>query len=118
MKMLEIEKKFEGINDIMTKLRIEQNLCEEEKKVLVRFIDTFVTCSITNDCVKDIVQEVQVHNHSKTCYKRDKNCRFGYPKFPSAKTIVSQPLRKQDFPSKNQYKKILARNKKILEKVK
>ena len=81
--------------------------------MITKFIDTFITCSLTNDCVKNIVQEVQFHNHSKTCYKRDNDCRFGYPKFPSAKTILSQPLRKQDFPTKKQYKNILARNKKI-----
>lgn len=40
------------------------------------------------------VKEVQMHsrNHSKTCFKRlGADCRFGYPKPPYSRTMITRP---------------------------
>ena len=65
-----------------------------------------------------IAQEVQTHRHTQTCLKKGgSSCRFGYPKFPSAKTIIAKPY---DSVSRNmddmdKAEKELAKVQKVLE---
>ena len=65
-----------------------------------------------------IAEEVQTHRHTQTCLKKGgSSCRFGYPKFPSTKTIIAKPYdtvgRDQDAMDKAE--KELAKVQKVLE---
>jgi hypothetical protein len=66
---------------------------DEEFNIVVKFIDNFTTCEIPEDeTLKSFVKEVQTHNHTKSCQKYENNCRFGFPKFPSEKTIIAKQV--------------------------
>ena len=89
---------------------------------LINFIDEFITCSLhkgsIGETVVRIAEEVQTHRHTQTCLKKGgSSCRFGYPKFPSTKTIIAKPYdsvgRNQDDMEKAQ--KELAKVQKVLE---
>ncbi len=112
-----IEKAFPGLQEVMKNLAGIKVLDQEEQETVVQFVDSFITCSLEND-VSDIVQDVQIHHHSKTCQKHGDNCRFNYPKFPSEKTIIAQPLERQNFVSEDAYKKELKARKQVLTNVK
>ncbi|CAM4732690.1 unnamed protein product [Leuciscus chuanchicus] len=67
----------------------DQDVCD--------FIDKYISCKLP-DPDKDpelhkIVSEVQMHsrNHSKSCKKNKKHCRFGFPKPPINRTMISRP---------------------------
>ena len=78
----------------------------------------FVSCSLKNPRVEEIVRNVNIHHHTKTCRKySNTSCRFNFPRFPSLKTIVSIPLRLLKL-SPDQKKKIISDNDKLLSKVK
>ena len=59
------------------------------------FIDNYVTCEIPpdDDEVHGIVNSVQIHSksHSKSCKKGSKECRFNFPRPPSAGTFICHP---------------------------
>ena len=57
------------------------------EKEVQEFIDRYITCSIpeNDDTLNDLVQSLQIHNHSATCRQKGK-CRF---KPPSPVTIIS-----------------------------
>ena len=89
---------------------------------LTNFIDEFITCSLhkgsIGEAVVRIAEEVQTHRHTQTCLKKGgSSCRFGYPKFPSTKTIIAKPYdtvgRDQDAMDKAE--KELAKVQKVLE---
>ncbi|XP_057683515.1 uncharacterized protein LOC130910330 [Corythoichthys intestinalis] len=67
---------------------INKNSDEE----VVAFIDKYVTCELpTQDKeLLDIVTNVQQHSkrHSKTCQKKNKVCRFNFPRPPSCRTFI------------------------------
>ena len=98
-----LEENFPGLLNVMSKLKTSCTLNSEEKDVAAKFVDAFVTCSLDIDAITDIVKEVQEHSHTQTCLKRTKACRFGYPKFPSNRTLIAQPLNKDNFISKEAY---------------
>jgi hypothetical protein len=92
---------------------------DEEFKTVVNFIDNFTTCGIPEDeTLNKFVKEVQRHNHTKACQKYENNCRFGFPKFPSEKTIIAKQI-ENDVPNRqeiiNKHADILSIVKKILE---
>ncbi len=67
----------------------DQDVCD--------FIDKYISCKLP-DPNKDpelhrIVSEVQMHsrNHSKSCRKNKKHCRFGFPKPPINRTTITRP---------------------------
>ncbi|RXN36816.1 replicase helicase endonuclease [Labeo rohita] len=67
----------------------DQDVCD--------FIDKYISCKLP-DPDRDpelhrIVSEVQMHsrNHSKSCRKNKKHCRFGFPKPPISRTMISRP---------------------------
>ncbi|KAL0198839.1 hypothetical protein M9458_007379, partial [Cirrhinus mrigala] len=67
----------------------DQDVCD--------FIDKYISCKLP-DPNKDpelhrIVSEVQMHsrNHSKSCKKNKKHCRFGFPKPPINRTTITRP---------------------------
>ena len=43
-----------------------------------------------------IARETQTHDHSKTCKKHSPECRFGMPRYPMWKTILSKPIKGDD----------------------
>ena len=114
----ELEKKFPGLQTIMTKLRTSERLNKAERDITAKFVDAFVTCSLEIKEVSKLVEEVQKHSHSHSCRKYGTQCRFGFPKFPSERTIISQPLDKEDFQSETAFKKEKKRLKDILGSVK
>ena len=66
---------------------------EEQKEAMEAYIDKFVSCSLKDPETRDIVSDVQIHKHTKTCTSRGPDCRFYFPQYPSLRTIVSVPIR-------------------------
>ncbi|XP_074521382.1 uncharacterized protein LOC141787083 [Halichoeres trimaculatus] len=67
---------------------IDKNTDEE----VVDFIDKYVACELPpqiND-LYEVVSSVQQHSkrHSKTCKKKNTNCRFNFPRPASGKTFI------------------------------
>ena len=56
------------------------------------FIDQYITCAIpqTEGKLKDLILLLQQHKHSTYC-KKNKLCRFNFPKPPSSKTLIATP---------------------------
>ena len=74
---------------------VDRNEFEFDSDKVPKFIDKIISCSTnTGDTVLDeIVTEVQIHHHTKSCRRGKQNhCRFGYPKPPSERTIIAKPL--------------------------
>ena len=40
--------------------------------------------------IRDTVKEVNIHHHTKSCRKYKTNCRFQFPRYPSAFHIIAQ----------------------------
>ena len=96
------------IKAAFNKFRHDDNLSAEEEMEVIKFIDTFVTCSSDKDEAKkllirecgdknavaekavDIAKTVNKHKHNRTCRKYNTKCRFNYPKYPSTRTIITQ----------------------------
>ena len=112
----DLNKKYSGLTSIFIKLRLQSHLALSEKNLLQKFIDAYISCSLQND-IQDIVHEVQIHHHSKSCKKYDGKCRFHYPKFPSNTTIIAQPLRKEDFKTEVEFNDCKSSRMTVLEKV-
>lgn len=66
-------------------------------EVIAQFIDEYVSCQLPDEKadpeLHNIVKEVQSHsrNHTKSCRKGKKHCRFGYPKPPVKSTFITRP---------------------------
>ena len=62
----------------------------EGNDVVCEFIDQYVTCKLPaiDGKLKDLVLLLQNHKHSTYC-RRNKTCRFSFPKPPSAKTLIT-----------------------------
>ena len=117
------DKELQGLKTAMDKLRKQGRLTSKDKDVLSKFVDSFVTCSLKDDDIAQIVSDVQRHSHKgnwekKTgCYKKGRNCRFNFPRFPSKKTIIAQPLLKEGM-SEREFLEKKRKIKKILQDVK
>ena len=63
----------------------------DHDSVVCDFIDQYVSCSIPNENskLKELVLLLQQHKHSSYC-RRNKVCRFNFPKFPSPKTLITK----------------------------
>ncbi|XP_062618879.1 uncharacterized protein LOC134280486 [Saccostrea cucullata] len=68
--------------------RIDINTDEE----CIAFIDTHIKCHIPSedDPLHDLVVSRQTHHHTRTCRKNNTRCRFGYPRCPTSKTVISR----------------------------
>ena len=118
-----LEEEYQGITNIFRSLKVKALFDDQQLQTLKRFIDNFISCSLTVTdenfkCIESIVKEVQVHHHTKTCQKYKTKCRFGYPKLPSEETIIAQPLNKEDFNSEKDYKSKLLQLENTLKQVK
>uniref|UniRef100_A0A9J7WVU2 ATP-dependent DNA helicase n=1 Tax=Cyprinus carpio carpio TaxID=630221 RepID=A0A9J7WVU2_CYPCA len=94
----------------------DQDVCD--------FIDSYISCKLP-DPNKDpelhrIVTEVQVHsrNHSKSCRKNKKHCRFGFPKPPINRTTITRPRPRPEDESQDQDESIEDRDHGTVEKAK
>ena len=54
--------------------------------------DKIVTCQTSNEALKKTVSEVQIHKHTKSCRKYNCICRYGFARFPSRRTFLTEPL--------------------------
>ena len=74
--------------------------------------DMIISCSLDtgDEKLNKIVSEVQQHHHTKSCKKYNGTCRYGFPRLPSKKTLVSQPLKKDMDEKKRKEKKEWAKN--------
>ena len=63
----------------------------DDDSVVCDFIDQYKTCELpAEDCkLKELVLLLQNHKHSSYC-KRNKTCRFNFPKPPSPKTRITK----------------------------
>ena len=84
---------------------------------MAEFADHFITCSLKDPRTEKIVRAVNMHNHTKTCRKYNTKCRFLFPRYPSLRTIIAEPV-KLISSSTEEQKKILKQCKDTLEKVK
>lgn len=55
----------------------------------IAFIDANVSCKLDGGELTDIVRRYQTHKHTATCFKKEKSCRFGFPREPVAKTSLA-----------------------------
>ena len=97
----EYERPMKGLKEVFRKLRTdEDSLTEDDFGVLKNFIDCFVTVSTHIGTVgKDVAKialQVQKHQHTKTCRKKDTECRFNFPRPPAPHTIIRKPVKKED----------------------
>ena len=114
----ELQESFPNLKSIMTKLQATVRLSAEEKEEVASFVDEFITCSLDDGHLSSIVKDVQTHKHRKTCKKKGTLCRFGFPRYPSERTIIAQPLDEKDFSSERELQAEKKIHKDVLLKVK
>ncbi|XP_072042907.1 uncharacterized protein [Amphiura filiformis] len=64
---------------------------------VTEFVDKYISCELPPESdteLHEIVTSVQVHtkNHTKSCRKTGKVCRFNFPKPPSNATFICRPV--------------------------
>ena len=98
-----------SLESAFSKMRSNEDLNQEEQQALTAFADKFITCTLNPNLIaamidphlsredgleiQEKVKEVQTHFHTKTCRKKSKECRFGIPRFPIWKTMLSEPIK-------------------------
>ena len=111
---LDFEKTFphnldgQVLKSVFQKFKNDENLEEAEEQEVIKFIDTFVTCTLDKEKAKkllirecgdkdaiaakavEIARTVNKHRHNKSCRKYNTKCRFNYPKFPSVRTMLTK----------------------------
>ena len=67
---------------------------QDPDNLITSFVDKYVTCAEEIDCENSSeLINLQTHQHSKTCKKRNHNiCRFNFPLPPMPKTTILTPL--------------------------
>ena len=112
------------------KLRKGEKLKKNEENALVAFADKFTTCTLNPDMaakmidettslsegikIVEIAEETQKHHHTKTCKKQGPECRFGMPRYPMWKTILTRPVKGKTAEEKTERRK---KNRETLEAV-
>lgn len=77
-------------------------LDQDGEEAVCKFIDKYVSCALPAEHedpeLRDIVLAVQQHSkkHSKSCRKKGTNCRFNFPRPPSARTFITSPNETQE----------------------
>ena len=91
--------------------KAEEELSNDETEEMSKFVDKFICCSTNPEDIKkllyrvdendrqkvaenvsNIVEDVNTHHHTKSCRKHNTKCRFNFPKLPSKRTILTQPM--------------------------
>merc|ERR1712015_410954 len=76
-------KEFCNLKEAFEAIGNESVLSADQQSVLTRFADKFITCSLKDPSTKDIVQQVNIHHHTRACRKIDcQICRFFVSKIP------------------------------------
>ena len=70
---------------------------EESEDEVIKFIDKYISCKVppeSDEELHEIVTSVQTHskNHTKSCRKGGKVCRYNFPKPPSNRTFICEPV--------------------------
>lgn len=69
---------------------------EDDEETVCDFIDRYITCALPSENddseLLNIVLGVQQHskNHSKSCRKKETDCRFHFPRPPSERTFITR----------------------------
>ena len=96
----EVKKEFQARGAVHFHMAIwvedSPKLDEDDDAKVIDFIDKHVSCSVPDDSesLARLVTELQTHSHTRSC-KRNSSCRFGFPRPPSPRTVIS---RKADTP--------------------
>ena len=77
--------------------KFDRNSNNEE---LCKYVDTYLSCSLPDSShdpvLSELVSTLQLHsmNYTKTCRKgkSNKKCRFNFPRPPSQRTFIAQPI--------------------------
>lgn len=62
---------------------------KDDDNNIIRFIDTYIKTN--KELLPEQLQLAQTHHHTKTCTKRSKVCRFGFPRPPIPQTMILRP---------------------------
>ena len=109
---------FNNVEEILNGIGNEMPLLKEQESLLAKFCDKFITCTLKDPETKEIVKEVNIHSHTKSCRKYGGSaCRFNYPKFPVDETLIAVPA-KIKFQDEKEREEMLAKAKYVLSKVK
>ena len=70
---------------------------EDPEDEVIEFIDKYISCEVPPESdteLHEIVTSVQTHskNHTKSCRKGGKVCRYNFPKPPSNRTFICEPV--------------------------
>ena len=81
-------------------------------------IDKWISCSLANkdEKLNKLAKEVNTDKHTKSCQKGNDPCRFSFPRLPSDRTLISNPLSKEDL-CKEIYQKKLDESNKVLSEM-
>ena len=80
------------------------------------FIDKFISCSLDGE-IGVTAGQVQRHVHTQSCRKYGTKCRFNFPRFPSEKTFITYPLKRESFETEKEYNRKKLEIQEILENV-
>ena len=121
---------FYGLPAAFKKFQTKETLLEQEEKAITAFVDKFTTCTLNEAMIAsktddedlkkkakeviDIVSKVNIHTDTKSCRKYQTKCRYGFPRYPIWRTLISRPLEI----SGEEGKKLKAKYDKILNDVK
>ena len=99
----ELKKTHPSLKIAFLKLKQNKPLENDNKLSLIKFINETVTCTLSAKKIQkfglsrkrairiiNMVKEVNIHNHTKTCKKYSEICRFLFPRYPSYYTIIAQ----------------------------
>ena len=117
---------FFGVAAAFKKFQTKEDLLDHEEKAIIAFVNKFTTCSLNAaviasktddddlkrmaDKVIEIVRNVHIHRDTKSCRKYQTKCRYGFPRFPMWRTLITRPLEvsgEDGTALKNKYRKIL-----------
>ena len=95
-KVSTLEKAFKQMRN--EELGIGDTLDDEENvkmiNALAEFVDWSVSCSLKDPTTRHLVLEFNKHKHfTKSCRKKGPDCKYGFPRFPTTKTIIAVPSR-------------------------
>lgn len=115
IKSIDNELVYPDIKNGVVNLQHSRSLSCIQMGSVIKFIDDICTCSRQNNASK-IVESVNWHHHTKSCRKKKStHCRFHYPKFPSERNILTQPISEStDSTIVNQAKRNLLLVKRVL----
>ena len=121
LKKIKPKFKMLGLKSAFYKLQINADLDEQEEIALIHFANKFTTCTLNpnlvGEDVTELVKEVNIHCHTRSCRKYNCVCRFLFPRFPIWKTVIGRPshLANVDASTIQKYKEILKNVKEVLE---